>query len=153
MERGFSLIELLIIIIIVGVLLLVSVLKFSPVLTASAPARYCNIMRAIRSYLEFKKEQVLINRCYPSSIDVNEIKKVLDINTTDPYTNSPIEIYTTQLSSVSDACPSVDTTQNIIYCPVIVNGCAYSYKLGVSYTIKREVYPGCLIGVDDSGIP
>ncbi|NOZ92343.1 MAG: hypothetical protein GXO59_03635 [Dictyoglomi bacterium] len=128
--------------VILGVLLLAIVPRFTPIFHESKPSTYCGFLRAIRTYLEIEKEKDIVSRAYPDNISTASIETLLDIHLTDPYTSHEIYIETTS------NCSGNVSTDIIRYCPIRTNGKVFSYKLGVSQTVKNEVYPGCLIGVD-----
>ena len=133
-------IELLVVLIMLGIVLLMSIPRLSMLFSSSEPTRYCNNLRSLRTELEVMKANDLIHRCYPSSVS--------SLHLIDPYTGHPIDILTSTLSQVYRHCPLPATTDTIYYCPVVVDGCAYAYKIGIARSVEADIYTGCLIGVD-----
>ena len=140
-SRGFSLIELLTVIIILGILLLITVPRLTRLFSKEPDVQYCSILQTIRQQLEVSKEQDIVHRCYPDDLIIDTLK--------DPYTGNNIIIASQTLSSIDGICSSPSQTDKIYYCPIVVNGCAYAHKLGISSSIKSKLNSGCLLGVDN----
>jgi len=139
-SRGFSLIELLTVIIILGILLLIIVPRLTPLFSKEPDVQYCALLQSIRQHLEVSKERDIVHRCYPNYLVVDIPK--------DPYTGHDITIASQTLNSIDDICPSPSRTDTIYYCPVVTDGCIYAYKLGIANNVIDKIDRGCLIGVD-----
>ncbi len=139
-SKGFSLIELLTVIIILGILLLIALPRFTPLFFKEPDVRYCSLLQTVRQHLEIEKEKDIINRCYPDSLTIDFLK--------DPYTGHSITIVSQTLSTLEDGCSSPSQTDKIYYCPIVVNGCAYAYKLGITTSLRIRLDSSCLLGVD-----
>jgi len=147
MAKGLSLLEVLVVLTIIGVLLAVSVPRFTNIFRQRPVTNYCDKLRAIRTYLEIKKEMDIIHRCYPASLSASDIETELDIAMIDPFTNNHIDISIQALSSFSSPCSDVSNTYTIRYCPVIVNSCTYAYKIKIYNELLGQINPNCLLGV------
>lgn len=145
--KGFSLLEMLVVLAIIGVLLAVSVPRFTPIYQQRFVTDYCDKLSAIRTYLEIKKEMDIIYRCYPTSLSASDIERELDIAMIDPFTGNDINILTQDLSSFFSPCGDVSNTYTIRYCPVVVNSCAYTYKIKIYSELLDQINPNCLLGV------
>ena len=147
MAKGFSLLEILVVLAIIGVLLAVSIPRFTTIFQQRPVTDYCDKLRAIRTYLEIRKEMDIMYRCYPTSFSASDIEMVLDIAMTDPFTGNDINILIQNLSSFSSPCNDVGNTYTIRYCPVVVNSCAYTYKIKIYNELLDQINPNCLLGV------